>query len=188
MYRRRKGRPDLKYRVVKSRGKRYLQIVRYRWDPVERRGVTEFVRHVGPLSKHRSATPRHMGRAPVPVETVAQFLQRQRLAEKRPIQKKRLSQLKSAMDAVTRDGGRTSDEELFLQRIVVLVRQLTGPVYRGRITRTVRALGLAPPSSRFLLQDQVGVALTRLVREGRLVRRGRGGPSDPFLYSCPRSA
>lgn len=166
-----------------SRGTAYLQVVSYDWDKAKKRGVTRFVRQIGPARRFKTETAwiRESGILPdVRLET---FLQRRRKWSGRRLSMPTLRRIESGVAIARHASDGLSSEDRFLDEIEAIVRAMRGRVTRGTVVTAAFAMNLPPPRAEFTFADQVGVALRRLTNDGRIERHGLGGRRNPFNYT-----
>lgn len=160
-------------RIVTSRGRRYVQRVRYSWDSVRGRAVTSLLDHLGPYDLVVKSHPELRGE----IEALTQ----RGTPSPLPATRRRTPQRTRAALA-PRLPAWTPPEE-FLERVRKLVGRTRRSVSRAEVQAMAASDRVELSGSRWDLETSVGMVLTVLHRRGDLSRSGRGVRGDPYKYS-----
>ena len=149
-------------RITKSRGRLYVQLVEYYWDPVRRRGRTVVKEHLGPLERVRFARPDLL-----PQIGLALARKQHGRGDRR---------------AESGRAPRWEPQADFLESVLSLLRQAGGTATRSELKRLAERARIASPVERWSNDVAVGFCLTVLHHRGLIGRRGKGKTRSPFVY------
>lgn len=177
---------ESRIRVVRSRGRSYLQEVTYEWDPIQKRGITRVLRHLGPEQPVNSERHRDwelvQGRARL-------WRERDRRARQGLIRdgKTPPDPPSARSDPAVPSRGPRRQVLTPSPNLITMVRESLGRLPKGgsrkEVAADLEARGLLPGDRIIEARTQVGFALTILARRGDLELQGLGERGNPQVFS-----
>jgi hypothetical protein len=157
---------------VGSRGRRYVQRVRYAWDPVKKAGRTIVLEHLGPIDLIRNTRPELAPEIDLVLSRV-----------RHPKQEDSPKSSGGSRTRYTTSSIKWVPSEEFLDDVLALLRSAGGKADRSSLKELAEESDLESQTARWPVGVCVGMALTVLHRQGKIAREGRGSPRNPFVYS-----
>ena len=170
-------------RVIKSRGRTYLQQVEYHWDPVRKRGITRVVKHVGPKKPVNPDRYKWSRLKSTRKQLKDERQERKFRAMQRDWQKEKLRR-EEEYEAARESLPPIAPGVPLVELVMKAVRSLPQGGSRRSIFAALKAAGDAPDEEERHARTHVGIALTGLLEAGRIrLVKGSGKPGDPFFYA-----
>ena len=168
------GSSRARLRVVRSRGRIYIQEVLYYWDKELKKGVTKVIRHIGP------ADPKNHNRYAIAEISAA----RQRLYKER---NERLSlEAKRKSNQMTKKVKSkyyplNPSEGMRRKVLEIVEREMYGVTRNNVVNKFEKEVDNQDVDEKSL-PTIIGITLTALYREKAVGRSGKGIRGDPFVY------
>lgn len=160
-------------RIIKSKGREYVQEVNYKWDPISRRGRTEVVRHLGPL---------------LPLTTDNYTEDELHKLKKITARKRKNTHVKTAkgeLDKTNHADNRKMDltpPEVLIKAVLRILQEEEKALTRNEAFDEYVTRYRVPVDDLNIVKTQVGFSLTILDREGKIRKSGGGFKGNPYRY------
>ncbi len=173
------GRSKARLRVVRCRGRIYIQEVLYYWDRTLKKGVTKVIRHIGPADPIN-----HNRYAIAEISAARQRLYKER-NERLSLEAKRKSNQKTKN--VKRQYYPLNPSEWMRRKVLEIVEsEMYGITRNGVINKFEKDVHSRDIDEKSL-PTIIGITLTALYRDKALGRSGNGIRGNPFVYKrAPR--
>ena len=158
-------------RIIKVNGKEYYQEVEYRWDPIDKRGKTKVLRHLGPV---KPLNPDKYSKTKLNISTPE--FKKKRVNKKGNNTNEKLEMSKSDFPPLTPP----SD---LIDNVLRLVEDSGKKLSRSEACSLILQNKKISLDESKTLTKHVGFALTILERKGKISRIGNGKRGDPYLYT-----
>ena len=163
------------FRIIKSKGKEYVQEVKYRWDPISKTGRTEVLRHLGPLK------PLNLDNyTTYELQSLKKIVSRRKVGDTRNSEKIRKKAKRT--DAPHNSFPSLTPPNELINRVNRLVVNAEEPLSRTEVYLQYKFQYPNEINDEKTTRTHVGFALTNLERSGEIDRIGNGIRGEPYKY------
>ena len=168
-----------KIRIIRSKGRFYVQKVVYKWDSTKKRGITIVLEHLGPLEPLTSDRYSREDLKDIRLILRKQNQMQSTKTKQVALEEKQTGKLKEQRQTVFPP--LTPPDEI-IDSVMKIILNSTKAMSRDDTFKTFSSLQVKMVSDKDAIKKQIGFALTILERKGLVKRLGTGKRGDPYSY------